>query len=527
MTTTSDADIIAKIESLVTAEGDCKIWGGVFKNKRKYPSTRISINGKIVDMDIQRYLWNLNNDTLRTSDTLQLSCKDHRCININHFIFKTRTVPPNYTSTTEDILEIIERNVKIKDDCKLWTGFTRRKQSISRKIVNGNKVNLDVQRFLWELENPKLKTTDRLSTSCGHDHCVNIDHLVFTDTLEINWEDVYKRILQHTREEEGCLIWTGSVSGNYGVSSVKRVNDGAHRISYRCKIGGSEIPPTVDGMISHVRHTCNNPLCVKKEHLELGSISENNYEDKIKNGTLPRGEKSHLAKITEEVASNIKKSKFNKGEEGYETQKKRAAKFGVSTYIVSSIDRGKSWSHVKNRDGKEDSTWKRRKLRRERNAEARSKEWGEEEYMKAEEILYSRVELSSTCKKCDIPGDCWNYVGDYNGNYGTLTLMGRNLRAHGLSCEIKTRRRKEDKEIVRHICGNPKCINPDHIEYSSYQVNSYDMLIHGTSSSKLDEKKVKEIRESSLTTRELSKKYNINDRTVRSVITRTTWKHVQ
>ena len=478
-------------------------------------------------MDIQRYLWNINNDTLRTSDTLQLSCNDHRCININHFILKTRTVSPNYTSTTEDILEMVRKHVNIKDDCKLWTGATRRTQPISRKIVDGKQVNLDVQRFIWELENPKLKQTDRLSTSCGHDHCVNIDHFVFTDTLEINWEEVYKRILQHTREEESCLIWTGGVSGNYGVSSIKRVNDGAHRISYRCKIGGAEIPRTVDGMASHVRHTCNNTLCVKKEHLELGSISENNYEDKIENGTLQRGEKSYMAKITEDLASKVKKSKFKKGEEGYETQKKRAARFGVNIHTVSSIDRGASWSHVKNRDGISDSTSKRRKLRREKNMKARSKKWGEEEYMKSREILYSRVELSSTCKKCDIPGDCWNYVGDYRGDYGILTLLGRFFYAHGLSCEIKTRRRRTKKEVVRHICGNPKCVNPDHIEYSSYQVNSYDMLIHGTSASKLDEEKVKEIRGSSLTTKELSNKYNISDRTVRSVITRTTWKHVE
>jgi len=121
--------------------------------------------------------------------------------------------------------------------------------------------------------------------------------------------------------EGDCLIWTGATSARYGMTSIKRRNILAHRAVYRCKINGAEIPRTIDGMISQVRHTCNNPLCVKKEHLVLGSISENNYEDKIKNGTLSRGEKSNLSKITEEVASKVKKSKLNKGDEGYETQR--------------------------------------------------------------------------------------------------------------------------------------------------------------------------------------------------------------
>ena len=527
MSTTSDDVILAKIEQNVREEGDCRIWGGVFKNKRGYPSTRVLRNGKIIDMDIQRYLWNLNHESLRRSDTLQLSCKDHRCINIDHFILKSKTVPPNYTSTTGDILEIIERHVKIEDSCKIWTGYTRRKQPLAVRRINGKQVNVDVQRFLWEMINPRLRHADQLSTSCGNDYCVSIDHLVLTDTLEINWESVYNRILSHTRNEGDCLIWTGSISARYGVTSIKRNNILAHRAVYRCKINGAEIPPTVDGMISQVRHTCNNTLCVKKEHLVLGSISENNYEDKIKNGTLPRGEKSYNSKITEEIASKVKRSKRGRGEDGYETQKQRAKRFGVSLGTVSSIDRGASWAYVKDRDGNEHSTAKRRKTRREQNLQARSREWGEEEYEKATEILYSRIEKSPTCKKCDIPGECWNYTGYCQGGYGMISLFGRQFKAHGLSCEIKTRRRRDDKEVVRHICGNSRCINPQHIEYSSQQTNAYDMLIHGTSSAKLDANKVREIRDSSLSTRELSQKYKVNERTIRSVITRTTWKHIE
>jgi len=74
-------------------------------------------------------------------------------------------------------------------------------------------------------------------------------------------------------------------------------------------------------------------------------------------------------------------------------------------------------------NGNEHSTDKRRKIRREQNLQARMRKWGEEEYEKAKEILYSRIEKSSTCKRCDIPGECWNYTGYCQGLEDILKHM--------------------------------------------------------------------------------------------------------
>ncbi len=81
----------------------------------------------------------------------------------------------------------------------------------------------------------------------------------------------------------GCWLWKGGVSPNgYGKFSIRphRFMYSAHRIAYELVNG-----PVPDGMF--VLHTCDNRLCVRPEHLRLGS-QKDNLLDAVKKGRLSK-----------------------------------------------------------------------------------------------------------------------------------------------------------------------------------------------------------------------------------------------
>lgn len=79
---------------------------------------------------------------------------------------------------------------------------------------------------------------------------------------------------RHVNVGSGCWVWTGFVdSKGYGrqnvtISPKKKVSQGAHRVSWALNVG-----PIPDGM--HILHECDNPICVRPDHLKLGTHAEN------------------------------------------------------------------------------------------------------------------------------------------------------------------------------------------------------------------------------------------------------------
>lgn len=74
-------------------------------------------------------------------------------------------------------------------------------------------------------------------------------------------------------DENGCMLWLAwTASGGYGQLWLNGRKVRAHRLAYII-FNGEEIP---NGLV--VRHTCDRPLCVAPDHLELGTVADNNRD---------------------------------------------------------------------------------------------------------------------------------------------------------------------------------------------------------------------------------------------------------
>src|SRR5687768_7875966 len=99
-------------------------------------------------------------------------------------------------------------------------------------------------------------------------------------------EDI--RFNRYVSRGDGCWAWTGVMGTNgYGLFWVRRgfkqySSVGAHRVAWRLANG-----PVPDGL--WVLHRCDNPRCVRPDHLFLGTHSDNMRDMWSKNRHRPRG----------------------------------------------------------------------------------------------------------------------------------------------------------------------------------------------------------------------------------------------
>lgn len=87
---------------------------------------------------------------------------------------------------------------------------------------------------------------------------------------EVVWTDERRaRFWARVAQGDGCWEWQGLRDGNgYGLFGVANRNHGAHRASWEIANG-----PIPDGLM--VRHDCDNPPCVRPDHLRLGTALDN------------------------------------------------------------------------------------------------------------------------------------------------------------------------------------------------------------------------------------------------------------
>jgi len=411
------------------------------------------------------------------------------------------------------IVGVFERCEFKEDGCIIWTGVMNSKPFYKR---------VNVQKFIWELFNEEVY---KLENTCDNEKCINIDHFEGFDKFEST-----ERILQKGTTidpETGCHNWSKSCdSRGYGRIIYDGVEIRCTLFSYMVKHNIRERNLIPKKLI--MRHNCpkKNSSCHNPDHIEIGT-NQDNSNDMIRDGTVLTGEQNPNCKITVEIATKIKHSLYPKEHDKYKTQKERALIFGVKVNIIRAIDNGKAWFHIPNREG-EISTTKAesmRKRKREKRKKDKERIFTMEDYEKIRETLKLKSKLSIENNQGDVEGDCWESLNkpDNNG-YCSVGILGVETKAHQFAAMVSSKRKVLNGEKVRHLCHNKICCNPDHVEIGTDSDNMQDGLRLGTSKRfKLNYNKVKEIRASKKTNSELSEEYNVHIATINNILSYRSW----
>lgn len=134
---------------------------------------------------------------------------------------------------------------------------------------------------------------------------------------------------------DGCWVFTGARdSKGYGQIGVAGRTVRAHRLAWELTHG--PIPEGQD-----VLHTCDNPPCVRLDHLHLGN-QQINVEEMVAKGRQARGERSGRAKLTETQVREIRRLH---AEEGLGARR-LARRFGVIPTTITPILTGHTWAHL-------------------------------------------------------------------------------------------------------------------------------------------------------------------------------------
>lgn len=149
-----------------------------------------------------------------------------------------------------------------------------------------------------------------------------------------------ERLLAYSMPEpnSGCWLWLASLNyAGYGtLHSVENKTARAHIHSYEEFVG-----PVPDGFC--VLHRCDTRCCINPDHLFVGTQRENIKDrDRKGRGADVKGELNGWASLTNHNVSVIAEMLRSTGISGAAIGRK----FGVTKTAISSINRGRSWSHI-------------------------------------------------------------------------------------------------------------------------------------------------------------------------------------
>lgn len=188
--------------------------------------------------------------------------------------------------------------------------------------------------------------------------------MITADQQRRFWAKVNKSGPVFNKDLGACWIWTGTLarhSGGYGIADIQskpRIAFRAHRVAYELEYG----PIPVGKML---RHKCDNPPCVRPDHLIPGTAKDNSQDmiarrrhwvwlrpDKLPRGekhwtakkkTVSFGEHHPRAKLTNEQVLEVARIYREEGK----SQRTLARQFGVSQSTIWQIVSGTNWSRVK------------------------------------------------------------------------------------------------------------------------------------------------------------------------------------
>lgn len=250
-----------------------------------------------------------------------------------------------------------------------------------------------------------------------------------------------------------CRLWTGyKDTSGYGGIGVSGKMKQPHRIAFEVRHDVA-LPRSI-----HVRHLCANTLCVRIEHLAIGT-AQDNANDKVETGRSTAGEKHPGATITAEAALAIYKSKLT-GEE-------LSIRYNCSKSVVNQIRAGWSWSSITGATKKEQKTVTKSEL-----------DIKDEE--KAKRYVRDRVKMVPDEENEHHLHWIWTRSKFVTG-YGQAAFHRKTYNAHIFAYRAFRQCVKiPDGMCVLHSCKRRDCVNPDGLRLGTRKENMADRVRDGT-----------------------------------------------
>lgn len=143
-----------------------------------------------------------------------------------------------------------------------------------------------------------------------------------------------ERFWSKVQKSDDCWEWTAyKDSWGYGIFGYKGKTVRAHRHSYLAYFG-----PYNNELL--VCHSCDNPACVRPDHLFLGT-NQDNAQDAVQKNRTAYGPRNHKTKLTEKEVLDI----VNLWRQGV-PRKIISQRFNIDASVVTRIMSGQCWRRL-------------------------------------------------------------------------------------------------------------------------------------------------------------------------------------
>ena len=125
---------------------------------------------------------------------------------------------------------------------------------------------------------------------------------------------------------------------------------------------------------------------------------------------------------------------------------------------------------------------------------------------------------------------CWLWKATkHPDGHGKISVDGEYEYAHRVSYSLQKKDPRD--ELVLHKCGNPGCVNPDHLYLGNHSDNIRDAYERGERDVPLTKEDVVEIKRkleySDKTQREIAEEYGVVRGTIGNIATGRNWSQVE
>lgn len=133
----------------------------------------------------------------------------------------------------------------------------------------------------------------------------------------------------HVKQTDDCWEWQGATrTDGYGFAKREGKYVAAHRYAFTLTQG-----PIPTGL--QILHTCDNKLCVRPDHLRLGTQKDNMIDMALK-------KRQHVQVLSPSQVQDIRRRHAS----GKATCREIATEFGLTKRHVNKIVQGVAWKHL-------------------------------------------------------------------------------------------------------------------------------------------------------------------------------------